>query len=513
MRPCVELNPNVAWMLWHAASECGDAVALLDRQGPNTYAAFRNRSIATADALARQGVRPGDRVAIFLERGIDAAAAFFGVVALGAVAVNVNETLRPRQVEHIASHADARVLLTSAEILARQPRPLRIEVDVLDVAAIPREADGELVPVGRTDGDVAQIIYTSGSTGLPKGVTISHANLWAGARAVTSYLGLTREDRIVSLLPFSFDYGLNQLLCAVLRAAALVVERSPIPHQIVATLRSHNVTVLAAVPPLWLQLLNVEGFRSGALPALRVMTNTGGRLPREAVGALRAAQPQARLFLMYGLTEAFRSTYLPPEEVDRRPDSIGKAIPGAEILVLREDLTPCAPGEIGELVHRGPTVALGYWADPDATAQVYRPHPLRPPGTPDSERVVFSGDLVRQDDDGFLYHLGRREKVIKTLGFRVSPDEVASVLYASGEIVEAVVASEPDAQRGERIVAHLVLRPGGSLERLRRYCGIELPRHMQPARYDVLDALPRLPNGKYDLMALQTGDREALPAR
>jgi amino acid adenylation domain-containing protein len=501
MRIPTELNPNAAWMLWHAASASGEAVALLDRDDPYTYAALRHRAMATAEALARRGVRPGDRVAIFLERGLDAAAAFFGVVALGAVAVNVNETLRPRQIEHIVSHAGARVLITSAELLARQPRSIAIEATVLDSAAVPHKPTAELTPVDRTGSDVAQIIYTSGSTGLPKGVTISHANLWAGVRSVTSYLDLAREDRIASLLPFSFDYGLNQLLCAVFVRAALVVERSPIPQQIVATLRAQNVTVLPAVPPLWLQLLGVEEFRTHPLPALRIMTNTGGRIPTDAVRTLRRVQPQAQFFLMYGLTEAFRSTYLPPEEVDRRPDSIGKAIPGAEILVLRDDLTPCAPGETGELVHRGPTVALGYWADPEATARVYRPDPLRPAGTPDSERVVFSGDLVRQDEDGFLYHLGRREKFIKTLGYRVSPDEVTSVLYASGEILEAVVTSEPDEQRGERIVAYVVLTAGGSLERLGTYSRTELPRYMQPTRFEVRTALPRLPSGKYDVEA------------
>jgi len=344
---------------------------------------------------------------------------------------------------------------------------------------------------------------------MPKGVTVSHANLWAGVRAVTAYVGITATDRIASLLPFSFDYGFNQLLCAVAAGATLVVERSPVPQQIVAALRAREVTVLPAVPPLWLQLLNVDAFRRNPLPALRAMTNTGGRLPLHAVRALREAQPLARLFLMYGLTEAFRSTYLPPEEADRRPDSIGRAIPEAEILVLREDLTPCGPGETGELVHRGPTVALGYWKDPETTARVYRPNPLRPPGAPEGERVVFSGDLVRRDEQGFLYHVGRRDKLIKTLGYRVSPDEIASALYASGEIVECIVGAEPDEDRGERIVVHVVLAERGSVERLHEYCVAELPRYMQPARIEVRDALPRLPSGKHDPAAAlgETRDR------
>jgi amino acid adenylation domain-containing protein len=448
--------------------------------------------------LVALGIRPNDRVAIFLERGAEAAAAFFGVVAAGGIAVIVNESLRPRQIEHILHHADARALLSSADLLARQPRAP--ESDARVVLSQEIEPANGFVPVGRVGGDVAHIIYTSGSTGQPKGVTLSHANLWAGARAVTTYLGITAEDRLASLLPFSFDYGFNQLLCSVGMGAVLIVERSPVPQQIAATLRTLDATVLAAVPPLWLQLLGTTTFRE-SLPRLRVMTNSGGRLPTEAVRALRQAHPQARLFLMYGLTEAFRSTYLPPAEADRCPDSIGQAIPGAEILVVRDDLTPCAPGEVGELVHRGPTVALGYWNDPDATAKVFRPHPYPTPGIPDAERVVFSGDLVRREKNGWLYYVARRDRMIKTLGYRVSPDEVAEALYASGEVLEGIVGSEPDSERGERIVAYVVLAQSGSLERLEAFCRAELPRYMQPARIEVRAELPRTSSGKHDLRA------------
>src|SRR5439155_934265 len=313
---------------------------------------------------------------------------------------------------YLLAHSGARHLVTTHELLTRQPRALRADVHVLDVRTIGPGGDAALPPVPRVGSDVAQIIYTSGSTGLPKGVAVSHANLLAGAHAVVSYLGITPDDRVASLLPFSFVYGMSQLLCAA-AAATLVVERSPLPQQILETVRARKVTVLAAVPPLWLRLLNVPAFREAPLPDLRVMTNAGGRLPTEAVRALRRAQPAARLYLMYGLTEALRSTYLPPEEVDRRPDSIGRAIPGAAVYVLREDGTAATPGEVGELVQRGPTVTLGYWKDPELTAQVYRPNPLRPPGAPDTERVVFSGDLVRSDADGFLYFVSRKDRIIK----------------------------------------------------------------------------------------------------
>lgn len=493
------MDQSVATMLWQTAERRGDRPAIAERGGSMDYATLRHRATSIGRHLQRLGVGPDERVAIFLERGAEAAAAFFGVASIGAIAVIVNESLRPRQIEHILHHAGARALITSADLLARQPRALDTTSAVVLSSDV--RAHAELTPVARVGGDVAQIIYTSGSTGQPKGVTLTHANLWAGARAVSTYLGLDGEDRIASLLPFSFDYGFNQLLCSVMTGATLIVERSPVPQQIVGSLRMLEATVLAAVPPLWLQLLATESFRGEPLPRLRVMTNSGGRLPVETVRALRRAHPAARLFLMYGLTEAFRSTYLPPSEVDEHPDAIGQAIPGAEILVLREDGSECAPGEVGELVHRGPTVALGYWHDPEATAKVFRPHPLRPPGAPDAERVVFSGDLVRREPDGWLYYVARRDRMIKTLGYRVSPDEVAEALYASGQVLEGIVGSEPDAERGERIVAYVVLKEDGALERLEEFCRAELPRYMQPSRIEVRTELPRTSSGKHDLRA------------
>jgi amino acid adenylation domain-containing protein len=487
-------------MLLTTAAIAADRPAVIDGGDRHIgYGELADRSQAIASRLQRAGVEPGDRVAVLLQRGGDAAAAFFGVLASGAAAVTVNESLRPRQIEYILRHAEATILLTSLDLMNRLPRTLETTARVLDVDAIP--SSGSMEPEPRVATDVAQIIYTSGSTGLPKGVTVSHGNLWAGMHAVVDYLGVSEEDRVASLLPFSFDYGLNQLLCCAGTGAALVVERSPIPHRVLETLRAQEVTVLPAVPPLWLQLLTVQAFRDQSLPVLRVMTNTGGRLPVDAVRKLRRCQPHADLVLMYGLTEAFRSTYLAPELVDRKPGSIGRAIPGAEILVLDENLEPCKPGETGQLVHRGATVALGYWRDPEATSQVFRPHPVRPPGTPDSERVVFSGDLVYRDDEGDLFFVSREDKLIKTLGYRVSPDEVADVMYASGEVVEALVVSEPDEVRGARIVVYVVLADGGELERLKAFCSRELPRYMQPSRIEVRSALSRTPSGKHDPMA------------
>ena len=495
------LHPNLAELLWRDADAHGDRPVIIERDRTTSYASLRARAAAVAGALAAQGVAPGDRVAVLLERGPDAAAAFFGGLAAGAILININETLRPRQIEHVLAHAGVSVLITHPELIAQLPRALATEARIVDVGSIP--AEGDFRPVRRTGDDPAQISYTSGSTGAPKGVVLSHRNLWSVTHAVVSYLELTESDRIASLLPFSFVYGFNQMLCVLGAGATLVIERSPLPQNVVASLRAHEVSVLAAVPPLWAQLLGVKTFAHEPIPSLRVLTNAGGGIAPELVRRVRAAQPHAKLYLMYGLTEALRSTYLPPDEVDAHPNTIGRAMPGTDIFVLDEDGRQCRVGEVGELVQRGPTVALGYWNDPEATARVFTPNPLRPAGTPDRERVVHSGDLVRVGEDGLFFYVGRRDHMIKTLGYRVSPDEICNVLYASGLVAQAVVTSEPDAQRGQRIVAVVALKPDATLPALDRFCKMELPRYMQPARFDVREELPRLPSGKFDIPTIR----------
>jgi len=296
------LSSNFAQLLWDSAVKRPDQPVIVERDSETSYAELRIRAGRVAGALSAGGIKPGDRVGIFLERGADAAAAFFGAVACGAVAININETLRPRQIEHILSHSGAAALISSKSMLSRQPREITTPLIKRDIADIVNSGDDVFTPVPRVGTDLVQIIYTSGSTGLPKGVVLTHSNLWSGVRAVTSYVRINENDRIASLLPFSFDYGFNQLLCAVGTGACLIVERSPLPQQIVESLRAHNVTVLPCVPPLWLQLLGSAAFRETPLPNLRAMTNTGGRVPVDAVRQLRAANPQAELFLMYGLT-------------------------------------------------------------------------------------------------------------------------------------------------------------------------------------------------------------------
>lgn len=490
---------NVVDLLWRTAENVPDRIAIRDGEHTLSYAALVGRAAAIRDALLEAGLRRGDRVAILLPHSADGAAAFYGTVAAGGVATVVNWLYRPRQVETVLEHAQVAVLVTTREWATLQARPLQGPARLLFVEDLPAAGTG--TPVDAAGDAPAQITYTSGSSGGPKGVVMSHDNLLAGIRTVVDYLGITREDRIASVLPFSFVYGFNQLNCAIATGARLDLMNAGMGGEVVKALGDLGTTVFAGVPPIWMQLLRVPAFAT-PLPHLRIATCAGGRLSPEAVRSLRAAQPQASLFLMYGLTEVFRSTYLPPEEVDAHPDSMGRAVPGSAVYVLRDDGTVCDDGEVGELVHAGPTVALGYWNDPETTTRVFRPNPTADAAVPALARAVFSGDLVRRDREGRLYYVGRRDRMIKTLGFRVSPDEIADVLYASKQVTEAVVTSEPDEARGDRIVAHVVLATNGTLEQLRRWCGVELPRHMQPARWDVRSALPRNPAGKFDLVAL-----------
>lgn len=496
-------SSNFAELLRRAGTEFGGSPALVFRGEVTSFESLAGRAGAIAGALRDAGIREGDRCAVLIREPADAAAAFFAVLATGAVGLNVNELYRPRQVEYVLQHSGATMFITSDDILHSQPRKLETTARVLsvtqlgkrpaalDVAAVPPEAP-------------AQVTYTSASTGLPKGVLMSHRALWAGVRIVASYLELRASDRIASLLPFSFVYGFNQLTTALFTGATLVVDRSTLAAEIVEALRRERVSVVAGVPPLWQQLLGVRSFREEPLPSLRIMTCAGGRLPPASVRELRRAQPQAQLFLMYGLTEVFRSTYLPAEELDAHPDSMGRAIPESVVYVVRDDGTLAEPGEVGELVHGGPTVGIGYLGDAEATNRVFRSNPFLRDGEPGPDRVVFSGDLVKRDAEGLLYYVARRDRVIKTLGFRVSPDEITDVINASGEVADAAIVTEPDPVRGERVVACVVLKPTGKLDSLTRYCRLELPRHMQPARFVVLEAVPRNASGKHDIPALRS---------
>jgi acyl-CoA ligase (AMP-forming) (exosortase A-associated) len=484
------------------------------------YAGLAQQLRRCAGGLRGLGVARGERVAVYLEKRPEMVVTCFGAAAAGAVFVPVNPLLKPEQVAYILRDCGVRVLVTSAErwallaeAVAGAPELRHLVLVDGAPAAAPTlpwqpwsallaapEAEGHRV----IDADMLAILYTSGSTGRPKGVVLSHRNMVAGAKSVAGYLGNHREDVILAALPLSFDAGFSQLTTAFHAGAKAVLINYLLPRDVLNALVRERVTGLTAVPPLYIQLSQLA-WPAGIDDHLRYFANTGGRMPAETLKRLRAAVPRARPFLMYGLTEAFRSTFLPPEEVDRRPDSIGKAIPNAEILVLREDGTACDADEPGELVHRGALVGMGYWNDPEKTAERYRPLPGREGGLVLPEIAVFSGDTVRRDAEGFLYFIGRRDEMIKTSGYRVSPNEVEEVLYATKLVGECAAFGASHETLGQAIVVVATPPAGATLEaaQLAAACREHLPAYMLPARIDVRPGpLPRNANGKIDRKSL-----------
>jgi acyl-CoA ligase (AMP-forming) (exosortase A-associated) len=338
----------------------------------------------------------------------------------------------------------------------------------------------------------------------------------AGAKSVASYLDNRHNDVLLAALPLSFDAGFSQLTTAFHAGASVVLLNYLLPKDIVRAVAERRVTGITAVPPLWIQLTQVT-WAADVSTHLRYFANTGGRMPRQVLDKLRMLWPQARPYLMYGLTEAFRATYRPPEEVDQRPDSIGKAIPNSEVLVLRPDGTPCDAGEPGELVQRGALVAQGYWNDPATTAERFRPLPHREGGVVLPEIAVFSGDTVRTDDEGFLYFVGRRDEMIKSSGYRISPNEVEEVVYATGMVTECAAIGIPHEALGEAVVVVATPSDSGVLDvsGIHAACRSQLPAYMVPSRIEVREGpLPRNANGKIDRKSIAAelrGDLEVLP--
>jgi acyl-CoA ligase (AMP-forming) (exosortase A-associated) len=483
-----------------------------------------------ASALRARGLPKAARVGIWLEKRLETVVAIFGAARAGCVFVPINPLLKAEQAAYIAQDCNVQLLVTNGPrvagfepLLAQCPdlrhivvagaapavesgsAMARAGVDLLSYDSLLAGAGPAALP-RLIDVDMAAILYTSGSTGRPKGVVLSHRNIVEGARSVSTYLQNTADDRILAVLPLSFDYGLSQLTTSFLVGATAVLHNYLLPQDVIRALVRERITGLAAVPPLWIQLAALD-WPESINEHLRYFTNSGGAMPTATLAELRKRAPSAKPFLMYGLTEAFRSTYLPPEEVDRRPTSMGKAIPNAEILVAREDGSECAPGEPGELVHRGALVSMGYWNDPEKTAERFKPLPGQPKELPITEMAVWSGDTVKRDEEGFLYFVSRRDEMIKTSGYRVSPTEIEEVVYKSGLVAEVAAFGVEHPGLGQAIV--LVAQPaeGKSADTkvLIDACKAHLPAFMIPQHVEWFDrSLPRNANGKIDRKTLST---------
>ena len=524
-----QIRTNIHHLLEQAAEKTPQSVALTAKEVTVSYDLLWQEVCAAADQLQELGLQRGDRVAIYLEKRVETVVAMFATSAAAGVFVPINHVLKPAQVGHILRDSGARFLVTSTDRIAQLSVVLDVgSVEHVLVVGASQGTDSERYrvsslresaagateltyggewsgPSGPTaiDIDPAAILYTSGSTGKPKGVVLSHRNLIVGAESVSAYLGNTSDDVILSILPLSFDAGLSQVTTAFAVGAHCVLMNYLLPRDVPKLCARHGVTGITGVPPLWLQIAYVA-WPEEVAARLRYWANTGGRMPRTVLDRLRSIFANADPYLMYGLTEAFRSTFLDPSEVDRHPDSIGKAIPNAEVLVLRPDGTRCGPGEEGELVHRGALVAMGYWGDPERTAERYRPvqHPDQPWRAP--ELAVWSGDTVVADEEGFLYFVGRTDDMIKTSGYRVSPSEIEEAAYETGVVRDAVALGIEEVGLGQRIVliataVEGTLDPAVLLSALRQ----ALPLYMVPSQIDVRDELPRSPNGKFDRKLLK----------
>ena len=509
-------------LLRNAVERDANKTAVVDGNTEHTYEDLDRQSASFGAALADAGVRKGDRVGVLMEKAPEAIVAMLAASRIGAAYVNLNPLFKPPQVSYVARDCDIRVVIGDSNKIAElEPKTVpgtafykgeRPEGDGAGYLVDLAEAIGGSANADRpvSEVDLATILYTSGSTGMPKGVATSQRNVVVGAQVVSTYLENTPDDRILSALPLNFDAGMSQFTTSLRVGATLFLQRSRLPGDLLKGLRRHEITGVTGVPPLWALLLrSAKAIREEPLGHLRYLANTGGRIPQANLDEIRRLLEPAgtKIFLMYGLTEAFRSTYLPPKEIWRssleRGNCIGKAIPDTEIMVVDAEGRKCGPNEVGELVHRGPTVAMGYWGNEEATRKAYRPNPLAPPELLDVERVVYSGDLAKRDEDGFLYHLGRNDAMIKSQGYRTSPEEVENLLIASGLVNEACAFGVEDPTEGQRIVAVVSLTDGGNaggkpVDAIREYAVKNGPPYMVPKEIFVWDDLPKTGSGKID---------------
>lgn len=498
-----------------------DKTALDGKEGPLNYQRMNHLARLTADRLGQAGLKAGGRAVVYLPKSQAECWSVFAVSIAGGVLVPVNPLLKAAQVAHICTDCTPQVMLTTASLF----EPIKQAVMALDsppkVVLIEELADDPVAnlaippaPVAaRLGTDLAAILYTSGSTGRPKGVMLTHSNLLAGTRIVRTYLHITPDDCLLSVLPLSFDYGLNQLLTTVEQQAVLVPFSFMFGDQLVSALAKYQVTGLAGVPTIWAILTQAAPkLKSTELPCLRYVTNSGGPVPSATVNRLRPLLKHTQIYLMYGLTEAFRSTYLDPAQLDSRPTSIGKAIPECEVFILNSSGARAAPGEPGILVHRGPTVSRGYWQRPEDTARVIRSNPL----IDDAEgpdMVCFSGDLVVSDDEGFLFFVGRDDAMIKSSGYRISPAEVEEALMVTGLFKQVAVIGLPDASAGQIVHAVAVAtaidldsdqNQESIISAALKRCAQDLPAYMVPRRIELVATLPVTPNGKIDHKTIRT---------
>jgi amino acid adenylation domain-containing protein len=463
---------------------------------------LREAALAGAGALAAAGIARGDRIGICMEKSADQAVAILAALLADAVIVPILPGLKHDNIEHIVRDSGIR----AAVVDEARAQELRDAVPWLALQLASgicgRPAAAPEVPQRAIGSDLAGVIYSSGSTGRPKGIMVTHRNLHDGAIITAHYLGTRQDDRIGLVLSLNFDYGLNQLWQALLTGARLYLHQFIFPDDLFRFISKEQITVLPVMPVIITRMFDARLLRrwpQGDMSSLRYISSSGGAVSERMIENLTKAFPAARIFLMYGLTEAFRSTYLEPEQLARRPGSIGRAIPDVEILIVDDDGREVRPGDQGELVHRGGCVAKGYWNSPAETARRFRSLPQFP-----GETVVFSGDIVTRDEEGYLYFVGRRDSMIKTWGFRVSPTEVEDIAHRFAGIDSCVAVGLPNIEIGEDIaLVYTAAEPVAEAE-LRDFLKENLPSHMRPRFLVRRQSMPATGNqGKVDRQVIR----------
>jgi amino acid adenylation domain-containing protein len=503
-----------------------DKTALVCGDRRASYAEVNGGANALAHAYRALGLQRQQRVAVYLDNSVETVQGLFGALKAGGVFVVVNPQTKADKLAFILRDCDVRILVTGARAFAGGAGELaacpQLEHVVLVDGAAPDTEDvrrftaagkalhsmAQLLAVhpptlpdnASIELDLASLIYTSGSTGVPKGVTLTHLNMVTAARSITTYLRNEPDDIVLSPLPLAFDYGLYQVLMAFRFGGTVVLEKQFVyPYKYIELIAKERVTGLPIVPTISAILLNLQDLEQHDFSSVRYLTNTAQALPEHHIRRLRQVMPKARLYSMYGLTECKRVAYLPPELIDRKPTSVGVAIPGTEVWIEDEQGRRIdTPGQAGELVVRGAHVMVGYWNRPEETARALRP------GRYPYERELRTGDLFKQDADGHLYFIARRDDLIKTAGERVGPREVENVLYEMEAVKEAAVIGVPDPTLGSAIKAFLALRDGAALSEAEviKHCQKRLEKFMVPKHVAFVDALPKTATGKISKQGL-----------
>lgn len=505
--------------LTNSASRLGAKVALVCGNQRVTYGDLDMRSNAIAHHLTEAGIARGDRVVIFADNTVEAVVAFWAVLKANAVVCIVNPLTKSDKLDYLLNDCRPTALITDKHLhsIFRDParncpslRRMIVSgpIERNDLQELPHAvrwdtavAAGRSTPPARRciDIDLAAIIYTSGSTGEPKGVMLTHRNMIAACASISSYLALAEDEVILNVLPLAFDYGLYQMIMAFGAGARLVLERSfAFPAQILGLIKQERVTGFPGVPTIFAALGELKSLRDQDFSSIRYVTNTAAALPLKHILLLQELFSGARIYSMYGLTECKRCTYLPPDDLERKPLSVGIAIPNTEMWIVDEHDRRVGPGVVGQLVIRGATVMKGYWGKPEATARKLKPGPL--PG----EQVLYTGDYCRMDAEGYLYFVGRGDEIIKSRGEKIAPKEVENALMNIAGVREAAVIGVPDELLGQAVKAFVVMEKGSMLgeKQLQKECQRRLENFMVPKSIVIVPSLPMTDTGKLKKTAL-----------